>query len=128
MTLGIVVDDTVHFLSKYLHARNDKGYNTEAAVRYAFSSVGRALVITTLVLVAGFMVLAQSSFKLNADMGLLTAITILIALIVDFLFLPPLLMVLDKDTSNESSHESSQDTPVTASEQGDAHDAEQQTR
>jgi predicted RND superfamily exporter protein len=80
--------------------------------------------ITTLVLVAGFMVLAQSSFKLNADMGLLTAITILIALIVDFLFLPPLLMVLDKDTSNESS----QDTPVTASEQGDAHDAEQQTR
>jgi predicted RND superfamily exporter protein len=124
MTLGIVVDDTVHFLSKYLHARNDKGYNTEAAVRYAFSSVGRALMITTLVLVAGFMVLAQSSFKLNADMGLLTAITILIALIVDFLFLPPLLMVLDKDTSNESS----QDTPVTASEQGDAHDAEQQTR
>ncbi len=97
MTLGIVVDDTVHFLSKYLHARRDKGYGTEAAVRYAFSSVGRALVITTLVLAAGFLVLAQSSFKLNADMGLLTAITIVIALIVDFLFLPPLLMLLDKD-------------------------------
>lgn len=123
MTLGIVVDDTVHFLSKYLHARNDKGYNTEAAVRYAFSSVGRALVITTMVLVAGFMVLAQSTFKLNADMGLLTAITILIALIVDFLFLPPLLMVLDKDKPEESK----KDTPVTASEQGDSHDSEQQT-
>jgi predicted RND superfamily exporter protein len=48
------------------------------------------------VLIAGFMVLAQSSFKLNADMGLLTAITIGIALIVDFLFLPPLLMLVDK--------------------------------
>ena len=123
MTLGIVVDDTVHFLSKYLHARNDKGYNTEAAVRYAFSSVGRALVITTMVLVAGFMVLAQSTFKMNADMGMLTALTILIALIVDFLFLPPLLMVLDKDKPEESS----KDTPVTASEQGDSHDSEQQT-
>jgi predicted RND superfamily exporter protein len=96
MTLGIVVDDTVHFLSKYLRARRLKNKSTEEAVRYAFASVGRALWVTTLVLIAGFMVLAQSSFKLNADMGLLTAITIGIALIVDFLFLPPLLMLVDK--------------------------------
>jgi predicted RND superfamily exporter protein len=47
------------------------------------------------VLVAGFMVLAQSTFTLNSDMGLLTAVTIAVALIVDFLFLPPLLMMLD---------------------------------
>ena len=99
MTLGIVVDDTVHFLSKYLHARRDRGKTSKAAVGYAFGSVGRALWVTTLVLVAGFMVLAQSSFKINADMGLLTALTILIALIVDFLFLPPLLMKLDDDGS-----------------------------
>lgn len=97
MTLGIVVDDTVHFLSKYLRAKRDKNKTTEEAVRYAFASVGRALWITTLVLIAGFMVLAQSSFKLNADMGLLTAITIGIALIIDFLFLPPLLMAIEKD-------------------------------
>lgn len=96
MTLGIVVDDTVHFLSKYQHAREDRNMSSSDAVHYAFANVGRALWITTLVLVAGFMVLAQSSFKINADMGLLTAITILIALIVDFLFLPPLLMLLDK--------------------------------
>ncbi len=95
MTLGIVVDDTVHFLSKYIHARRENGNDSVQAVRYAFNSVGRALWVTTLVLVAGFLVLAQSSFKLNADMGLLTAITILLALIVDFLFLPPLLMKLD---------------------------------
>ena len=108
MTLGIVVDDTVHFLSKYKHARDAYGKNSEEAVKYAFSSVGRALWITTLVLVAGFMVLAQSSFKLNGDMGLLTAVTIAVALIVDFLFLPPLLMLLDgkkeskKDAKTES--------------------------
>jgi len=97
MTLGIVVDDTVHFLSKYLHARREKNASTEEAVHYAFDNVGRALWVTTFVLVAGFAVLAQSSFKLNADMGFLTALTIFIALVVDFLFLPPLLMLLDKN-------------------------------
>ncbi|MEJ1404518.1 MAG: MMPL family transporter [Candidatus Sedimenticola sp. (ex Thyasira tokunagai)] len=102
MTLGIVVDDTVHFLSKYLHARRHRGADSHQAVEYAFGSVGRALWITTLVLVCGFMVLAQSSFKLNADMGLLTALTILIALAVDFFFLPPLLMKLDNEYSTVS--------------------------
>ena len=95
MTLGIVVDDTVHFLSKYLHARRNNNSDAKAAVHYAFGNVGSALWITTLVLVAGFTVLAQSTFKLNGDMGMLTAITILIALLIDFLFLPPLLMALD---------------------------------
>ncbi|MDX2368011.1 MAG: MMPL family transporter [Colwellia sp.] len=99
MTLGIVVDDTVHFLSKYLHARRDKNSSAKEAVHYAFDNVGRALWVTTFVLVAGFTVLAQSSFKLNSDMGLLTAITIFVALVVDFLFLPPLLMLLDKGKS-----------------------------
>ncbi|MDM8546072.1 MMPL family transporter [Candidatus Venteria ishoeyi] len=102
MTLGIIVDDTVHFLSKYLHARRDKGYDAVEAVHYAFASVGRALWITTLVLSFGFMVLAQSTFRLNADMGLLTAVTITIALIVDFLFLPPLLMLIDKKQPQET--------------------------
>ncbi len=101
MTLGIIVDDTVHFLSKYLHGRRDKGLDSIAAVHYAFTSVGRALWITTLVLTMGFIVLAQSSFRLNSDMGLLTAVTICIALLVDFLFLPPLLMLLDKDKSRQ---------------------------
>ncbi|WP_136678821.1 MMPL family transporter [Neptunomonas sp. XY-337] len=101
MTLGIVVDDTVHFLSKYRYAQTHRGKDPVEAVRYAFASVGRALWITTLVLVFGFMVLAQSSFKVNADMGLLTAITIFIALVVDFLFLPPLLMLLDKGSRNK---------------------------
>ena len=96
MTLGIVVDDTVHFLSKYLHARREKNASTEEAVHYAFDNVGRALWVTTFVLVAGFTILAQSSFKMNADMGFLTALTIFVALVVDFLFLPPLLILLDK--------------------------------
>ncbi|MCW8885811.1 MAG: MMPL family transporter [Motiliproteus sp.] len=102
MTLGIVVDDTVHFLSKYLHARRERGEDPTAAVRYAFNSVGKALWITTLVLAAGFMVLAQSSFKVNADMGLLTAITIVIALIMDFLLLPALLLLIDRKPKSDA--------------------------
>ena len=95
LTLGIVVDDTVHFLSKYLRARREQGLSSQDAVRYAFHTVGIALLVTTLVLIAGFMVLHQSAFKLNSDMGLLTAITIGLALIADFIFLPPLLMKAD---------------------------------
>ncbi|MFQ3226660.1 MAG: putative RND superfamily exporter protein [Porticoccaceae bacterium] len=95
ITLGIVVDNTVHFLSKYLRARREQGESAEQATRYAFANVGRALYITTSVLFLGFMCLAQSQFTLNADMGLLTAVIIVIALIIDFLLLPPLLMRCD---------------------------------
>jgi predicted RND superfamily exporter protein len=96
MTLGLGVDDSVHFLSKYLRARREQHLDSAGAVRYAFSTVGMALTVTTLVLIAGFMVLTQSPFKLNSDMGLLTAITIAFALAADFLFLPPLLMKVEK--------------------------------
>jgi hypothetical protein len=95
MTLGIVVDDTVHFLSKYLRARRENHMSEIEAVRYAFNTVGVALWVTSFVLVAGFIVLAQSSFSLNSDMGAMAAITIGVALVMDFLFLPPLLMKLE---------------------------------
>ncbi|KRT54916.1 putative exporter protein, RND superfamily [endosymbiont of Ridgeia piscesae] len=93
MTLGIVVDDTVHFLSKFLRARREKGMSSEDAVRHAFATVGTALWVTSLVLMIGFSILALSHFKLNSGMGLLTAITIGLALFADFFFLPPLLML-----------------------------------
>jgi len=99
MTIGIVVDDTVHFLSKYLRARREEQLSTEDAVRYAFFTVGTALWVTSLVLTAGFLGLSRSAFEVNSGMGLLTAITIVIALIADFLFLPPLLMAVDRDSN-----------------------------
>ncbi len=97
MTLGIVVDDTVHFLSKYLRAQREHGMNSFEATRYAFRTVGVALWITSITLVTGFGALAISSFKVNADMGILSSVTIAFALIADFLFLPPLLMKLSKN-------------------------------
>ena len=97
MTLGIVVDDTVHFLSKYLRAQREHGMNSFEATRYAFRTVGVALWITSITLVTGFGALAISSFKVNADMGILSSVTIAFALIADFLFLPPLLMKLSEN-------------------------------
>ena len=101
MTLGIVVDDTVHFLSKYLRARREKGLDAQDAVRYAFNTVGLALVVTSIVLISGFFVLTFSAFQLNSDMAVMTAVTIIFAIVADFLLLPPLLMALD---GKEHSH------------------------
>jgi predicted RND superfamily exporter protein len=96
MTIGIVVDDTVHFLSKYLRARREHNMNPSAAIRYSFNTVGTAMWITTLSLVAGFLVLTFSGYRMNFDMGLMSAITIILALALDFLFLPSLLMKVDR--------------------------------
>ncbi|MAC16130.1 MAG: hypothetical protein CL539_15860 [Alcanivorax sp.] len=96
MTLGIVVDDTVHFLSKYVRAKRELGLNTEKAVDYAFRTVGVALVATSVVLVANFAIIGTSHFYPNASMGLLSAITIAMALFVDFFFFVPLLIALDR--------------------------------
>ena len=99
MALGIIVDDTVHLMSKYLRARREGGMDSQESVRYAFHTVGPALVVTSFVLVSGFLVLTVSPFSLNAGMGLLTAIVLLVALGADLLFLPPLLMQVDKTRS-----------------------------
>jgi len=94
-SLGLIVDASVHFLSKYMRARRENGATPADAVRYSFRTVGTALWVTTSVLIMGFAVLALSSFTVNADMGLLTATTIAIALFVDFLLLPPLLLLFE---------------------------------
>jgi len=94
-SLGIVVDATVHFLSKYMRARRTRGLDAESAIRYAFSTVGQALWVTTAILIAGFSVLSFSTFKINGDMGQLTALAIAMALLADFLLLPTILLMVD---------------------------------
>ena len=96
MTLGIVVDDTVHFLNKYMHATRKMGQDSIQALIYTFETVGPAILGTTLVLSLGFLALATSPFRLNSDMGLMTSITIVIALLLDFIILPALLLIFDK--------------------------------
>ncbi len=95
ISIGIVVDDTVHFLVKYLRARKKGNMSSEQAVRYSFNTVGIAIVITSVALAAGFAVLAFSGFYVNFSMGVLTVMAIIFALLTDFLFLPPLLIATD---------------------------------
>jgi outer membrane lipoprotein-sorting protein len=101
ISLGIVVDDTVHLLSQYVRARSERGGTAADAIRYAFDNVGVAIIINTVILATGFLVLLTSSFKINVDMGLLTALSIVFALILDFLFLPALLLIIDRAGSTQ---------------------------
>ena len=96
MTVGIVVDDTVHFLSKFRRARHEYGQSPEEAVRYAFDTAGRALITTTVVLVAGFLILVFSPFVPTAQVGVLTAMIIASALVADLSLLPALLTATDR--------------------------------
>ncbi|MHC4108355.1 MAG: efflux RND transporter permease subunit [Planctomycetota bacterium] len=99
MTIGVVVDDTVHFLSKYLRARREHRMSPAEAVRYSFRTVGMAMWITTAALVSGFMVLSLSGYKMNSEMGLMAAMTIAFAFVLDVVFLPALLMKADVQTA-----------------------------
>ena len=102
VTLGIIVDNTVHFLAKYQRARRDDGASAPDAVRYAFSTVGTALWVTSAILVAGFAILALSAFQLNQTMGLLTVLVVIVALLTDFLLLPSLLIAIDTEKKRET--------------------------
>ena len=95
IAFGIVVDDTIHFLTKYLESRRE-GRDAPDAVRAAFRTVGHAMWTTTAVLALGFLVFAASGFEISRALGLLVTLTIVFALLADFLLLPSLLMALDR--------------------------------
>jgi uncharacterized protein len=97
--IGIIVDDTIHFLDKYLRARRELGAAPEPAVRYAFHEAGSAMIVTTLILAAGFLILSQSAFLPNSSLALMTAICILVALPMDLYLTPLLVLLVDRDKS-----------------------------
>ncbi len=101
LTMGIVVDYTVHLLSKYRLAQAERNESTAEAIRYAFSTVGVALLVTTAVLGVNFGLFGFSVFALNSEMGTLTAVIIVVALMIDLFFLPPLLLWLDRGNPDQ---------------------------
>jgi uncharacterized protein len=105
LTIGIVVDDTIHLLSHY-HNGKKRGLTTEEAIIYSYEHTGSAIVMTTFILTLGYLVIAQSHFRLNSDFAQLTAITLVIALLLDLLILPCLLIWLDRNPfkKNRSNH------------------------
>ncbi|MFM7182178.1 MAG: efflux RND transporter permease subunit [Verrucomicrobiales bacterium] len=95
MTLGIVVDDTIHFMTKYLEYRRKGGLDSAEAVTRTIHHAGHAMITSTITLVGGFGILAFSGFELNRGMGILSAIVIAIALFFDLFLLPVLLRWAD---------------------------------
>ncbi|RMF44451.1 MAG: RND transporter [Planctomycetota bacterium] len=88
--LGIAVDDTIHFLTRYLEERQ-AGRPVEEAIRYGFTHVGAALLMTTIVLVMGFGVVTFSDSHDHHLFALMGAMTVSTALVCDLVFLPALL-------------------------------------
>ncbi|WP_170308342.1 efflux RND transporter permease subunit [Parashewanella tropica] len=91
MAIGIIVDDTVHFLYQYIKGLKN-GLSPEQSVKNTFEHTMSAIVISSALLVVGFLLLSTSSFEKNAQMGLLTSGTIILALIFDLIVLPVLAM------------------------------------
>ncbi len=122
LTMGLIVDDTVHFLSKYQYARQALAMQAREAVRYAHRTVGSAIIITSLVFAIGFAVLTFSPFAGNSHLGFLTAITVGFALLADLFLLPAFLLWLAR-------HEEVSDTQTQGKVDGAvAGDADQVTQ
>lgn len=102
ITLGIVVDDTIHFLAKYKHARDDLGLSNYDSVVYAMDTVGVAMLLTTAMMSIAFTALLFSDFIPNQDLGLITIVTIVCALLVDLVLLPIILLKFFDDKKNRS--------------------------
>ncbi len=94
MMFGIIVDDTIHFLSAYRDAQK-LGLSAREAVRHALDSVGSAMIMTSLVLLTGFITTAQSGFLANQTVGYMCSLFVLFALLTDLLLLPALLIQLE---------------------------------
>jgi len=88
--LGIAVDDTIHFLSRYKREIQLDG-DVEAAIRRSFIGVGTALVMTTIVLVSGFATVLTSELPAFRLFGAMCCSTIGGALIGDLVILPAIL-------------------------------------
>jgi predicted RND superfamily exporter protein len=94
IALGIIVDDTIHFLTKFQAIQRREGLNPEQAMRKTLAHVGPAMLSTTAILVLGFGVLTLSSFQMTSYLGWLSVIIVAIAPMADLLIAPALVLAL----------------------------------
>jgi hydrophobe/amphiphile efflux-3 (HAE3) family protein len=101
IAFGIATDDTIHFISRFRLELN-AGYSPLRAFRQTYFETGKAVFLTTLILVGGFISLILSDFQSIYLFGLLTAITLFIALLSEIFLLPVLLTFLFKSKKDKS--------------------------
>ncbi|MFT7462677.1 MAG: putative RND superfamily exporter protein, partial [Pseudohongiellaceae bacterium] len=101
VALGVCVDDTIHFFTKFSRARS-QGKSMVDALQSVFENVGSALTITSVVLMVGFGFLALSDFAPNSKMGSLAVVMIGLAWVADFCMVPALLSFLPDGATSKS--------------------------
>lgn len=94
MTIGIAVDDSIHVLSRYLYSKK-AGYTQAQSISAAINESGKAVILSSIILVMGFGVMTSASFVPYINTGLFSCIIMLLALIGDLIFLPAFLYVVD---------------------------------
>jgi len=97
ITYGLVVDGTIHILSKYRYARETLKLPVREAVMQGMSTVGLAVLATSLAVASGFAIMSFSGFLVNYELGLLSCMILIAALLADLLFLPALVFSIDRD-------------------------------
>lgn len=100
ITLGVVVDDTIHFITRFIQNRRN-GQDAEGAVDDALRSIGSSIVKTTFILVVGFSCMATSEFLPTAHFGIFISLSIVLALILDLIYLPALLRTGKMTTTSQ---------------------------
>ncbi len=93
IALGIAVDDTIHYVSRFKREFHDDRHYVNSMFRTLLST-GKPIIFTSAVLFCGFITLAFSDFSCNAYFGILTSITMAAALLGDLIILPVLINVL----------------------------------
>jgi hypothetical protein len=93
VVLGVIDDDTIHFLVCYRRAYGS-GLSVHQSVQHTLENIGRPVVATSLILVAGFWVMMLGTFRPNVNFGLLTGVTIMIGVVADLMILPAALAVV----------------------------------
>ncbi|ODT78502.1 MAG: hypothetical protein ABS76_23405 [Pelagibacterium sp. SCN 64-44] len=119
IAFGIAVDDTVHFLSHYLHGRREEKRDHEDAVRHTLMRIGGAIVATTIILCAGTAILVFAELPQIALFGSLFVITLALAVLGDLFILPALLIAggrffapLGRIRVRTADHEATPDDPT----------------
>lgn len=102
IAFGISVDDTIHFLAKYRQELTLKNWNIKAAVSSAIKETGVSMIYTSVILFFGFGVFSASNFGGTQALGVLVAVTLLVAMLANLVLLPSLLLSLEKRITTKS--------------------------
>jgi hypothetical protein len=96
ITFGISVDNSIRFLAKYRQEQLINGFFVPRSVSDSILETGKSIIYTSVVLFAGFIIFAFSSFGGTIALGILTSTTLIISMFTNMLLLPALIMTFDK--------------------------------